>query len=217
MKRKPLLALVTGIALVFAALLLYPSRQTDERFSHAVSAEGNEVFEFGSPMAPALPEDIRQADDLAGLLERLGLQGFAGEIAVNPPEGGGFRWRDGRGWEIRVFAKQCDDGLACVDRVEIRPDGETRLRNIDAADARARLVSAADYEAWPFTVAMAVIRCQPPSAVTLRTPDGLYALNGQGRTENTLEVDAILREHPQRPGARMPYGPVFFDAMALCD
>jgi len=207
-----------GLALVVVGgLALSLQRDADPRFVHSITDEGDELYHFTGTLTPELPGVPETAGDYEELLELLVLDQVAADAAVTVTDTAEASWLDGRGWEIRVSGKTCDDGVECVDRVLVHPDAETRLRNLDAAFDNARLVSAADYQTWPFSVETALLRCTPPKVVTLTTADQVYALNAPAKAPQRHEIGEILRDHPLRAGEKLPFGEVFFDAIALCD
>lgn len=203
------LVIVTGVALL-------TQRDVDTAVVHSVTDDGDELYHFTGHLTPELPDEPETAGDFEELVGLLALDQVVADAAVAASDSTVASWRDNRGWEIRVTGKTCDDGIACVDRVLVHPDGETRLRNLDAAFDAARLVTPVDYEIWPFTVERALLRCSPPKAVTLTTVDQVYALNAPARTPDRRDIGEILQDHPLRAGEKLSFGPVFFDAIALC-
>lgn len=210
-----LVAVVTLSALVGLGVWLQP-RKDDGTFSRSIAANGDERFVFTSAMSPALPDASEYGDAFSDVLNPLGLKAFANRATVEH-KGATYRWSDSRGWSVIITAKTCRDGVACVDSVTVHPDGENRLRNLARIDARARFVAAADYPHWPFVPTMGLLRCHPPKAVSFTTADAVYALNPQGRSADTRDIREILHDDPLRPGHKLPYGPIFFDAIKLCD
>lgn len=206
-----------GVILVaVAAVSLLQRRDADPAFVYSVTDDGDELYRFTGVLTPEIPDEPGTAGDFEALLELLALEQDTPEAAVTVTKTAAVIWRDNRGRDIRVTGKSCDDGVDCVDRVLVHPDAETRLRNLDAAFENARLVTPADYETWPFTVDEALLRCSPPKALTLTTIDQVYALNAPARTSERREINEILLDHPLRAGEKVSFGPVFFDAIALC-
>ncbi|NVK43574.1 MAG: hypothetical protein HWE39_20195 [Oceanospirillaceae bacterium] len=206
---------VAVVAITTATATLLLQRDTDTGFARSITDTGDELYRFTGALTPTLPDDPESADDFDAVLGLLALDDFALATGVSTA-GDSVRWHDGRDREIRILGKTCPDDTFCVDSVLVHPEPDQRLHNIDTAFGNARLVTPGDYEAWPFTVDQAVLRCTPPKAATLITAEQVYALNAPAKTADRNDIGEILKDHPLRAGEKQPFGAVFFDAIALC-
>jgi hypothetical protein len=77
-------------------------------------------------------------------------------------------------------------------------------------------VTAAEYgDEWPLTVDSGVLQCQG-NAASIRTPRGVYALNGFALQEGLPRLDPIWRDDPSVPGVKVSIGDLLDMALALC-
>ncbi|GGO87031.1 hypothetical protein GCM10011348_39270 [Marinobacterium nitratireducens] len=205
-----------GAMAATVAIVLLLQRETDAGFVLSITENGDELYRFTGVLTPSLPGEVETAGDFGELLELLELKVVTPGAAVSGTAES-LSWRDDHNREIHIGTKLCPDGVRCVDQVRVHPDAARRLDNIASAFDNARLVTPEDYKTWPFTVERAVLRCLPPKRLTLISGDGVYALNTPARSPQSQDIAGVLKDHPLRAGEKLSYGPVFFDAIALCE